>query len=449
MNVGDKVYLKSNPTKIGLLQRRLITNTNRVLWNVKFDTNITQYPESYLALCDDDNNTYDLSTLISKNMFNSVADVRRELTKIRLNGNLNDIIYSMGTTNTDFYAHQFKPVMKIINSAANSVLIADEVGLGKTIEAGLIWTELKQRYNFRKLLVICPGVLRQKWQDELRKKIGVKAEIVNAKELLQKIATEDEFALICSRQGLVSRNKDDRKNKENDDFRDKGNIIKQTLDDYADKGEKLVDLLIVDEAHYLRNPETQIFKIAKSLRDVSEYVAFLSATPIQNKSHDLLTLVSLLDPINFNREYVQNSFDEILEINRPLIKLRDGLLADKLDKKEILNLINEVHKRDVLGLFNNSKQLLTIYNEISQNNLPSKERLHHFAYEMDSINSLGYIINRTRKRDIQENRVIRDPIPEEIKMTPEENQIFDKISEKVKKYALTKGNEGFSKFPTF
>lgn len=447
MEIGDKVYVNNNQSKQGTLQKKVVKN-DRVYWHIKFDKQITIYPESYLTVCKDDDIFDDLPTLISKNIFQPIDAVRREITKIRLNGNLNDMLYSMGTTNTDFYAHQFKPVMKIINSASNSILIADEVGLGKTIEAGLIWTELKQRFNFKKLLIICPGILRQKWKDELKKKMGVKAEIIDAKGLLEvaKNKDEEEFALICSRQGLVTRGKNERKTPENDD-RDKGNIVRQTFEDLADKGEKLFDLLIIDEAHYLRNPETQIYKIARSLREVSEYAVFLSATPIQNKSDDLLSLVSLLDPTNFSREYIgSDAFDEILEINKPLIKLRDGLLAEKLDRSGVLELINEVHEKDWMGLFENSKQLATMQNEIEINKNISQERLHHFAYEIDSINSLGYIINRTRKRDIQENRVTREPVAEEIKMTPDENAVYDAISETIREYAKQIGNEHIAKF---
>ena len=278
--------------------------------------------------------------------------------------------------------------------------------------------------------------------------MGVTARIVDAKELLSIIQNndEDEFALICSRQGLVTRSKNERKNVE-DDERDKGNLVRQTFEDLADKGEKIFDLLIVDEAHYLRNPETQIYKIAKSLRELSEYAVFLSATPIQNRSDDLLSLVSLLDPTNFSREYVStNAFDEILEINKPLIRLRDGLLSEKLDRDNVLELIKEVHERDILGLFKNSKQLCAMQDEIEENKNITRERLHHFAYEIDSINSLGYIINRTRKRDIQEYRVTRDAIPEEIEMTPEENEIYGAISETIHEYAEQMGNEHLAKF---
>ena len=66
------------------------------------------------------------------------------------------MVYSMEATETDFYAYQFKPFLKLLNSPTDGLLIADEVGLGKTIEAGLIWTELRARLESNRLLVICP-----------------------------------------------------------------------------------------------------------------------------------------------------------------------------------------------------------------------------------------------------------------------------------------------------
>ena len=77
-------------------------------------------------------------------------------------GRLANLIYSMETTNTDFYPYQFKPIINFLNSPGKGILIADEVGLGKTIEAGLIWTELRSRFDTRRLLVLCPAMLRNK-----------------------------------------------------------------------------------------------------------------------------------------------------------------------------------------------------------------------------------------------------------------------------------------------
>src|SRR3546814_15824134 len=88
----------------------------------------------------------------------------------------------MDTTNTQFHAYQFKPVLSFLDSPSNGLLIAVEVGLGKTIEAGLIWTELRARYDASRLLVVCQATLRQKWKDELALKFSIDASIVDAGE---------------------------------------------------------------------------------------------------------------------------------------------------------------------------------------------------------------------------------------------------------------------------
>src|SRR3546814_3965961 len=81
-------------------------------------------------------------------------DLRQLLTHIHLAGRLSNVVYAMGLTQTDFYPHQYKPLLTLLDSPVNGLLIADEVGLGKTIEAGLIWTELRARYDMRRLLVV-------------------------------------------------------------------------------------------------------------------------------------------------------------------------------------------------------------------------------------------------------------------------------------------------------
>ena len=90
----------------------------------------------------------------------------------------------MGSGNAQFFAHQFKPVLTFFSSTTGRILIADEVGLGKTVEAIYIWRELQARVAARRLLVVCPAVLRSKWQSELRERFSIDAAIVNASGLL-------------------------------------------------------------------------------------------------------------------------------------------------------------------------------------------------------------------------------------------------------------------------
>ena len=110
--------------------------------------------------------------------------LRRTLTRLRVTGRLREVVYSMEATETDFYAYQFKSVIKLMSSPTDALLIADEVGLGKTIEAGLVWTELRARLDCDRLLVVCPKTLCQKWQDELAMRFGVEARIGDAKAVL-------------------------------------------------------------------------------------------------------------------------------------------------------------------------------------------------------------------------------------------------------------------------
>jgi len=135
------------------------------------------------------------------NKLSAPEDFRRTVTHLRMTGDLADMIYSLGATNTDFHAYQFKPVLKLLNAVSRGLLVADEVGLGKTIEAGLIWTELVARFEAQRLLVVCPKPLVQKWREELRNKFNVDARICGAAELLELVTDgqrPESFSAIAS-----------------------------------------------------------------------------------------------------------------------------------------------------------------------------------------------------------------------------------------------------------
>mgnify|MGYP003478287278 FL=1 len=84
-----------------------------------------------------------------------------------VNKPLNDILYSYNTNRLTPETHQYKPLIKFLNSENNRVLIADEVGLGKTIEAGMILKEIDKREELKISLIIVPSSLTLKWKEEL------------------------------------------------------------------------------------------------------------------------------------------------------------------------------------------------------------------------------------------------------------------------------------------
>jgi SNF2 family DNA or RNA helicase len=220
--------------------------------------------------------------------FGDPAVLKRLLLHLRLTGRLRDVIYSMDVTDTEFHAYQFKPVIKVLASPSQGLLIADEVGLGKTIEAGLIWTELVARFDSHRLLVICPKSLTEKWRQELWQKFSVDAKIVDANELLQHFEREPEgtdgFALIASLPSLLPP----------PDWEDGNPKPRARLSRFLNEREgqePLIDCLVIDEAHHLRNSETVSHALARRVMESADYKLLLSATPINLHREDLRNLL--------------------------------------------------------------------------------------------------------------------------------------------------------------
>lgn len=376
--------------------------------------------------------------MLRRGQYGHAGDLRRVISHVRLTGRLADVIYSMEATNTDFYAYQFKPVLKLLLSPSNGILIADEVGLGKTIEAGLIWTEMRSRFDFRRLLVLCPAMLREKWKDELESRMGVVADIVGADEVLKALTKAETsqrgFALIASHQGLRPP-----KGWNNPD--DIDNCAAAKLARYLQEKEgeeNLIDLLIVDEAHYMRNSETQTNTLGKLFRGVAEYACFLSATPVHNRSNDLFSLLTLLDPDTFRRI---EDFEAILEANAPLVTARDHVLSPRPDVEYLKRLLDVAMTNPLLK---ENRQIKVLQDFLQEADLSHPEHRSHIAYRLETVNLLGHAVTRTRKREVKEWRVQRDPYDQAVQMSGPEEAFYDAVTEAIAEYSNIKGvNGGF------
>ena len=107
----------------------------------------------------------DSSTVLSK------IELDNLLTSIQIQNPSNSTLYSLNSARIDFIPYQFRPVLKFIHSDRPRLLIADGVGVGKTIEAGLILKELQARSTIKKILIICPRTLvtERKWENEMKR----------------------------------------------------------------------------------------------------------------------------------------------------------------------------------------------------------------------------------------------------------------------------------------
>ena len=140
MQHGTAVRLIADPGRVGVVTGRTRSRGGNTYWQIRFPDRAGYYRDIQLVIISEEED--DPIELLRRGKLGRAKDLKGSLTHIRLSGRLVNLIYSIGTTHTDFYPYQFKPVLNFLDSPGNGILIADEVGLGKTIEAGLIWTEL-------------------------------------------------------------------------------------------------------------------------------------------------------------------------------------------------------------------------------------------------------------------------------------------------------------------
>lgn len=432
LKAGVRCRLKHDPGRIGVLTDRSRSAGAFKKLQVQFPEGAQFVPEDQLEAMPAEEDALDL---LQRGRLGDELDLRLTLAHARLTGRLADVIYSMDVTGTDFYAHQFKPVVRLLNSVARGILIADEVGLGKTIEAGLLWTELRTRYDFRRLLVLCPAVLREKWQRELKNRFGVDAEILDARGTLNRLrqAANDEtpsFAVIASLQGLRPR----KRWRESTDGGAASELARFLLD--REQADPLIDMCVVDEAHHLRNRETTTSQLARLARTVSDYIVLLTATPIHLRSNDLHELLRLVDEGMFDRG---QSFTELLEANAPLVRARElvvgGAPSGATSLPEHLEL--ELRNADRNPLLQDNRQLKRLLDErVWTEDFSNPANVARVAERLDRLNLLGHTVTRTRRREVQEHRPERDVKAVPVEATPAEMEFYSNVTRLVRDYCM-------------
>lgn len=168
--------------------------------------------------------------------------------------------------------HQLRTTRTVLRRMRGRALLCDEVGLGKTVEAGMITLELVARGLARRTLILTPPSLVEQWQGEMRRKFG-----------LDSIAYDDPS---FREQGAEAWGRYER-------------IVASYHTAKREPHRAAIlahewDLVIIDEAHHLRNRATMLWRFAAELR--KKYILLLTATPVQNNLEELFNLVTLLQP---------------------------------------------------------------------------------------------------------------------------------------------------------
>ncbi len=174
-------------------------------------------------------------------------------------------------TGVEPLVHQIETVRKVLKQFRGRVLLADEVGLGKTIEAGMVLKEYALRGMAERSLVLTPASLVGQWREELESKFGV-AFATTYDPLLR-----DQPQAFWAQDRIVA------------------SIATARRREHAERlVERQFDLVIVDEAHHLRDRSSQSWKLVDSLN--KRFLLLLSATPVQNDLTELYNLLTLLKP---------------------------------------------------------------------------------------------------------------------------------------------------------
>jgi len=273
-----------------------------------------------------------------------------ELTRQRPSGDLGKLSASLQNAQVDMNPHQVDAALFAFKSPlSRGAILADEVGLGKTIEAGIILAQ-KKAENKKKLLVICPANLRKQWNQELADKFFLSSIILEKKSFDQIIKSgnlnpfnNQEGIIICSYQFIKS----------------KEPYVSQVN----------WDLVIIDEAHRLRNVYKPGNKIANTIKNAVYHSpkVLLTATPLQNSLLELYGLVSIIDEYSFGdiksykSQYARLGDEGIFEE----LKNRLAPICTRTLRRQVLEYISYTNRIPIVEEFYPFDDELELYDLVS------------------------------------------------------------------------------------
>lgn len=410
LSKGDQVVERGSMSCVGTVVAGPEIHAGEAYYRVNFNGRIKNVVEDDLEPFVGEQ---DVETLLLAGKFGDHVTLARRLTMSKLRRPLRDAIYSYKASRTDFYAYQFKPLLKFLTSDRRRLLIADEVGLGKTIEAGYILQEERARLGVHRALVVCPAKLRQKWRNELWQRFGEEFEILDRASFLGKaILREGQSDRDLPRlQAIVSL---------------EGLRATSVIEAIEQRGAP-IDLLIVDEAHHCRNSDTKQHRVVRALSDLSEATLFLTATPIHLGDENLFNLLRLLLPEEFDRFDV---FQERLRTNRWVVEtemtLRRGGPAWK---ERALTLLANLERSREGERFSGNPVYRECMDVLRCDRELSKAELVELQENLAHLNVLTPVMTRTRKREVYPDAAKREAHIVRVDLTEQERSVYERLSQ--------------------
>ncbi len=267
-------------------------------------------------------------------------------------GSLTQLSRSIEGARVDLNPHQVDAALFAVRSPlSKGVVLADEVGLGKTIEAGLV---LAQRWaeRRRRILIIVPATLRKQWAQELADKFDIPSIVLESTRFNRML-----------RAGQAN------------PFDQEDRVVVCSYHFAANKSETVAmhpwDLVVIDEAHRLRNVYKKGNKMAAKLRDTlqSSSKVLLTATPLQNTLMELYGLVSFIDPHVFGdepsyREQFVRTDNE--DVRNEDLRMRLASVCHRTLRRQVLEYIKFTKRIALTWAFYPTEDEQQLYEDVSQ-----------------------------------------------------------------------------------
>lgn len=331
----------------------------------------------------------------------SLDKVKASITAYQINNPGSANLYSLNSARIDFVPYQFRPALKLIKADSPRLLVADDVGVGKTIEAGLILKELEARSSISSVLIICPRplVAERKWELEM-KRFDEDFTQMDGKTLSEAVSETDRDGEWPERHRKTIIpyslfNEDTIMGRRSASNKKKKTMGLSELDPMPG-----FDLVIVDEAHNIRNSNTWAYRGVELFCQNADAVVFLTATPLQNSNNDLYTLLNLLRPnIVIDKDTFKTMVEPNVFINNLMrVVRRQDEDWQELGKQEIAHILDTTWGRNVVQ---HNPNFESIYNFLEKTEITREEKLE-IINKIESLHSFHTIINRTRRRDIED-----------------------------------------------
>jgi superfamily II DNA or RNA helicase len=398
---GDRVRLKSNPALRGAVVDGPRKHVNGFEYAV-----LIEDTEEWLS-----ERKLEAVPVRNRPRWVSRDDLVLQLALAKLRHPLTDALYAYRASRTLYEPYQFRSALKFLRNPNQRILIADEVGLGKTIEAAIIYLELKARLDISRVLVLCPSRLKEKWRDELSNRFEEEFEILDAPRLrrmlddLHRLGSSPPLRAIASFE-MMRRS----------EFLDL--VAAQQLP---------LDLLIVDEAHYMRNEGAATYRLGAALTNTAEAAIFLTATPLHLRNRDLYNLLNLLSPEEFSNP---DLFEEQVRPNE-FINRAIRLTAAGQPRQALFELKNV--EQSVLRdrFLRNPYYKETVERLTHVDKTTSLSERVAVQWELMELNTLSSIFSRTRKREVTHGAV-RAPFTVRVALTPAERRLYEAVLQRAR-----------------